>query len=83
MAPEHNTGGSNSKLDIYSIGAITYWLLTRTQYKTSVNQNEVHLDAEATSQLSAPCIEFLQKSLAADNKRASCDQLLDHPFLKQ
>lgn len=95
MAPEIIKGHTyNERVDIWSIGVITYMLLsgknpfpgeTKDQVRRLIVAPEpVDLESEKLSMVSIGAKDFLSKSMNKDaRKRASAKQLLDHPWIKE
>lgn len=95
MAPESVDRRNTPKADIWSLGAITYWLLTgkeplsinsASEFESDLKKlkaaKEFKFDAEVTKNLSNDCVDFLEKTLAYEvNKRATIEQLVNHPWV--
>lgn len=78
MAPEIFSGRKNSKNDIWTVGAITYWFLTGNEPSS---KGFVPSD-DFTSSFSEDCVDFLKKAMTLDNRqRPSSEELLAHPWL--
>ena len=94
MAPEIiESKVYNEKVDIWSIGIITYMLLTgrtpfpgsnKAEIKNMIVTKPINFNQEFLKHLSKNAIDFMQKALIRDFvKRYSAKQLLDHPWIKK
>jgi len=92
MAPEIiESKVYNEKVDIWSIGIITYMLLTgrtpfpgsnKAEIKNMIVTKPINFNQEFLKHLSKNAIDFMQKALIRDFvKRYSAKQLLDHPWI--
>ena len=82
----------NEKVDIWSIGVITYMLLTgkrlfpakdNNHLKKLVRKADINFSEGKFIMMSNEAVNFLKKALEKDPMyRASAKELLDHSFLK-
>ena len=94
MAPEVIKGQNyNEKVDIWSLGVITYMLIsgrnpfpgnTKERVKQLIcSPDPIDLETEKFASVSKPAKDFIMKAMCKDvKKRASAKQLLDHPWIK-
>jgi serine/threonine protein kinase len=95
MAPEVIKGHNyNEKVDVWSIGVITYMLIsgrnpfpgaTKEDVKLLITRPEpVDLDTPKLAMMSLQAKDFIMKSMEKEpRRRASAKQLLDHPWIKE
>jgi serine/threonine protein kinase len=91
MSPEVLAGIYNSKVDLWSIGVITYMLLctskpfydrNRRKMVERITKGEYKRDGPAWESLSPEARDFVQKLLVVDPKhRLDAAQALKHPWL--
>ncbi len=84
MAPELANNRSNPKTDVWTVGAITYWLLTGNEPLNGPPIKEKMGDGESGSkELSKDCVDFVQQAMTKDlSQRPDVNQLLQHPWMK-
>lgn len=93
MAPEiHAKKKYNEKVDIWSIGVITYMLISgknpfpgkdKEAVKNLIINHPINMDKPQFQKVSKSVKDFIQKALQKDvDKRWSAAQLLDHPWIK-
>lgn len=95
MAPEVIKGHNyNEKVDVWSIGVITYMLIsgrnpfpgaTKEDVKLLITRPEpVNLETPKLAMMSIQAKDFIMKSMEKEpRRRASAKQLLDHPWIKE
>lgn len=67
MAPELANNRSNPKTDVWTVGAITYWLLTGKEPLNGPPIKENMDDGESGSkELSKDCVDFVQQAMTKD-----------------
>ena len=81
----------NEKVDIWSIGIITFVLLSgkkpfngfnKSELKQNILSKPIDFKQEFLKHLSKNAIDFMQKATIRDHlKRYSAKQLLDHPWI--
>ena len=92
MAPEVLKGDYNEKCDIWSIGAITYYLLTGSEPFKGETTNKIFAkilytepdyNPEKFRNISQNAIDFIKKCFVKDpDKRLSCLEGLKHPWFE-
>lgn len=92
MAPEIILNKNyNQKVDIWSIGVISYMLMTgsnpfpgktKQDVKNLIVNSELNYFRPCFTNVSPEAIDFIKKALTKDQeKRFSAKQLLDHPWI--
>jgi serine/threonine protein kinase len=73
-----------AKTDIWSVGAITYWLLMKQEPTMPLGSNSVAEDCKRldASDFSDDCKDFVKSAYVFDaNQRADITRLMQHPWI--
>lgn len=91
IAPEIISKKYNTKADIWSLGVVTYFLLSgeppfdgdnRTELFDNIKGGKISFDQEIWKYISKECMDFIQECLTIDYKqRPTAEELLDHYWI--